>query len=373
MMKVIVEEFKAALKKLNGFKDSTIVLDFTTRDAGSGKRYLKLTACNGVAQAVIMTVYVGGEEEAKTYIVGSQFTEICDSIGAFGDEYIFEESGNVLKLSCGSAVVPVELVKDALTIKMVAFNKVDHWQVSVASKGFSELVTRGGFSAADGNNPIFNNTIVFYPTAVKDTRMLNVLSCSGAMISGANVDISVKNDDVFLKKTEEVATVTVKLSGVAALAKRFCNESIEFIATDKQLVIVDGVDIYFFQTVEGKVPKNLIDLVSMPQKKKFCYNVDLAVLKKALAVATVTGDPLVCFSFEKEELRVSDTKRGNAVTIPITAVAETDKEEIINSAVFIKKIVDSMPSEVSVSCPETPGMFFEGERCRTFLLPVKAN
>lgn len=376
MVKVNSNELRAAAKKLKGFVGESIILGFTMNPIkGTEKRYLKLTASNGIAQADIMASYEGDNETALTYFVGTSFAEIVETIGDFGDEFIIEPTETFLKVSCGTAAVPVPLLPDAMSMKMASLKDKEYLQVSVEKGKFSELIAHGGYAfGTDSRQPVFNGTVILIPCVDGEKRYLRAVSCSGTIVAGAVTDVEVKDDDKFLKFVESGKTQNVKVASLAVLAKRFASEKIELFFTDKQLIIRDGFDVYLLSVVEGDVPQPITALVTQKAEKKFSYNADASAFKKALTVATVTGAEKVTLAFEKESLAVIDAANGNRASITVTAEIEMEKkEEILFASALLKKVLDAMPNEVVIYVPTAGNaLYIEGKDCTAFVLKIKS-
>lgn len=372
MIKINVETLAGALKKLKGFTEKTVILDFSLGSAGDGdERFMQVSACNGTAQANVLTYYTGDNAEAKRYIVSSSFIETVDTLAGLGDELLIEEVDGSLKVSCGTAVVPVQLMTDGTTLKMKNIEKLEHLRLTVSAKDFSEVVFRGGFGTGDATMgvPLFAGTVVFSLVEENDKFFLRAFSCCNAFVASATVDVSVKDTATF-KKYAAGGCTAVNYAAISALAKRVTNEAVELIFTDKQMILTDGADVYLFTVVEGAAPSQIVSLVSTEVEREFSYTLDREALRKCLAVVALTKDKIVKFAFEEDKVVLSDSKYTSRVECQATA-AKAEKKEIVMSAEFVKNIATAMPESFEVYGPKnSTGLFFTGSGCKTFLMPI---
>ncbi len=379
MLKINVNELKAALKKTKGFVKDSIVMEFSVCTTDTGKeQYLKVVASNGVAQATVAVSYVGDNEETVRYIVAPTFIDVVESISVFGDEVTIEALDNTLKLECGDAVVPVACMKDGTVLKMQSLKKVEKYQASLKAAEFADLVSHGGFAAGDATMPVpvFKETVVFTPCVDGEKLTLRALSCNGAFVASAEAEVETVDGASFNKfagvvEGETQKSIAINYASLLALAKRIESEKVNLVFTAKQVVVSDGRDVYLFAVVEGAVPGSIVDLVVGEVKKCFEYTLDRDTLKKAITVVCLTGERLARLSFNGETLTIEDGKHTSRAAVPMTAVMDS-KAEVLMDANFVKSIASTMPAELTVYSPEGgKGVYFEGTGSKAYLLPVK--
>ncbi len=371
MYKMNVEALKGALKKLKGFVGETVTLVFMEKEAkGEDARYLKITASNGTAQATVLAAYVGDNTEERKYIVSSSFMEAVETISAFGEDVELEELDGCLKLTCGDAVVPVGLLKDAVTLTM--HKNSEKLQMKLKADDFCDIVSHGGFATGDATVPVpvFRGTVIFEPFEDKDKIYLRAMSCCGVFLATASAEVEVKQMDVFKKYIEENRRVAVNYASLLALSKRFVGDVVNIVITEKQLIVMDSVDVYLFTIIDGKVPKPIVDAVCGEAVRTFSYSLDKETLKKALTVIALTGDKYARLCFDKEVLVIEDSNHTSRASVPLTAIRE-EKAEFKFDAGALKNIASALPSELIVYGAEgANGLHFEGKNCKALIAPI---
>lgn len=380
-MKVNVENLRSALKKLKGFTGNTIIMKFMTKvvkDGEADERYLGLAASNGTVQAEVMCTYTGENEETKKYIVSAGFADVVETVAVFGDTLYIEEDGGHLRLECGDAVVSVDLLNDATSLKMTGLKDAEKLHIKVNSKKFEELMLHGGFATGDASVPVsaFRGTVVFVPYEEKDSIYLRTISCCMAFFAGAITEVETEDAEAFSRHVNAGKKTVVSMAPVLALSRRLISESVDIFMTDKQMILRDGIDMYIFTVINGDIPKQIVSMICDKVKRKFVYSLNSDLVKKALTVAGLAGDTSVRLIFEDDNLVVSDTKQTSRVCVPVTAVEGEKVERVFNLA-YLKLITSSMPAELTVYGPagvdekQAMGLYFEGKDCRTYVLPLK--
>lgn len=375
MMKISSNDLVIAVKKLKGFVEKSIILDFTMTPVkgAADKRYLKISASNGISQADIMAKYTGDNEEEKTFFVSDKFIDIVESISNFGTDIELSEDGDLLKVICGTAAVPVGRLTDAMSMKMVSLKETEFLQVMINKTAFADLINHSAYcTGTRPDQPLFNGTVILTPENDGEKRILRSIACVGAAIAGSVTEVAVKADDVFQKYVTEKRHIVAKVASLAQLVHRLESDNIDLFFTDKQVIVRDGFDIYLMATVEGVVPEKITSVVTSRVEKRTHYHIDGSALRKALGVIALTKAPKVEVTFEGETVSLCDAQHGNRVAIQATATIASEKEVVVFATEFLKLLVDAMPNEMELYMPAgSTGMFAEAKGCIAFLLPIK--
>lgn len=368
MIKFNVEELQKAVKKLKGFMSDSCVISCTENTAGDGKYLAKLSASNGTAQATCICAYEADKPTRDAYMLGSSFASVLDTLAPFGDEVQLETVGETLMVAVGTATVPVPLLKDAMSIKIVSLKGREHFKVNVKKDVFASAVMHGSIAGGDDGT---TDVVKIWPMNINDKKQLRFMSFCSFVVSEALCDTDVKDTTVFDAWAGDNKGVVVRIGALSSLVKRLRNDEVMVCITEGQLVIQDGNDLYCFVGIEKDFPSALAKALEVPETK-YRFSVDAEKLSSALSVIALQKEKKIALKLNQSFLTVTTTNGNTKADLQVEGDGSLDG--IILNEEYMRKIASTFAGEMSVTGTNgKAGIYFHNGDGKVLLLPISGN
>lgn len=375
MIKINSNELKAAVKKMKGFSNETFILTCSANRTADGEKFLaQFQASNGTAQAMVLVPYEADAASEETFMMGSEFAGVVDTLSAFGEVFELEKVGESLKVTCGTATLPLPIQKDAVSFGLDSFND-GAVRMVMKKKELLALITQGGFACSDSAERAFlYQTVHLLPEVDGEERKLRATSSNGYMIASAVAPCEVKSDDVFSSWAQEKSGVIVKVTALSALVRRIIEDEVFVYISKKQLMVRDGDDVYCFVCVNEFFPKQFTDMIVARGSIQYNFSVKKADLKAAVNVSGLLNkDGKVKLTRTEDEEFIVSNASGDSF-----AKVETDGEGMVETRLTILLLMKTLDAllteEIRLSgSNDVAGVYFSSTSgtADVFLLPIQ--
>ena len=365
------EQMVGALKKSITSSNYKIVIS-TKRQNEEGESLCSLITCDGNEQVMAyFFAKVEGVKDDTVVICGPEMGSVVLTMSEIKKPIEMEVLSDMVKFTCGSAVVPVGVKVDT-EIKEIP-PQMDEKTVAlrVKSADLKRAISKGAFRPCKDDSRSLMN-LVQLSLFKREGEALCFRVLTSDTYSVVCADISVDAVKPAFSQEIHLGIACDRLNSVCGL---LMEEDTDIFLNTDQVIIRNGNDFYIFRTFANKYPSAISALLEV--RDFGCKaTVSIKELETAIALASLTNNnenKPVILSQKSNKVVVTDQLKKSVVELETTL--EGDFEPIGLRAGFLKSLLSKINTEkvtLGISNPASPCYCF-GEDVGTVSLMLPIN
>lgn len=342
------EEMKTACEKLRFGGGNAVSFEFMKDE--NGNPAVSMVTSDGISQCQTNPVSVSTENTLHNFIAAILLLDVVKSIAQFDSRITVLVDDSSCELTCGTAVLTVDLVKEAVGIELHEEEKKELLAFGVLTDDFSHALDVAGMfggSAADGIKEAAHNGTYHISFGKKDD---DVMMCVCSTLATAFFGYSKCKVGVMEQFKDGLINTRciLRISNLKALRDCVCDDQIAVYLTKIHLMAKDSKAMYITTLVNGSYSEKITQLGENVEydcryelgRKELLTAVDcIRVGMDGMKVKDILS---VDVSGEKISIRSYDERQE--VTLKDTGDKEGDEFHILLSTMFFRKALATFAS-----------------------------
>lgn len=343
------EEMKTACEKLRFGGGNAVSFKFMKDE--NGNPAVSMVTSDGISQCQTNPVSIGTKDTLHDFMAAILLLDVVKSIAQFDSRITVQVDDSSCELTCGTADLTVDLVKEAVGIELHEEEQKELLAFGVLTEDFSHALDVAGMfggSVADGIKEAAHNGTYHISFGKKDDDVMmyvcSTLATAFFGYSKCKVGVMEQFEEGLIN-----SRCILRISNLKALRDCVCDDQIAVYLTKIHLMAKDSKAMYITTLVNGSYSEKITQLGDAAEydcryelgRKELLTAVDcIRVGMDGMKVKDILS---VDVSGEKISIRSYDERQE--VTLKDTGDKEGDEFHILLSTMFFRKALATFSSD----------------------------